>query len=124
MADILVIEDEELMGELLVAHLRGAGYSVRLRADSASAILALLEQRPDLVLLDLALPYLDGLDLLEAVKGDDATRRIPVVVLTARADLASEERARAAGVNDYLVKPVTREVLLGTVRKQLAAAQA
>lgn len=122
MAAILVIEDDELMGDLLRAHLVEAGHAVRVRTDSAAGIMAVLEQRPDLVLLDLALPYLDGLEILDAIKGDSATHRIPVIVITARADIASQERAHAAGVNDYLVKPVRREHLLDAVDKQLRAA--
>lgn len=121
MAAILVIEDDDLMSELLRAQLAEAGHTVRVSPDSAAGIMALLVRRPDLVLLDLALPYLDGLDILEAVKGDPATSRVPVIVITARSDAASRERAEAAGVDDYLVKPILREQLLEAVDRQLRA---
>ena len=122
MARILMIEDDDLMADLMRTHLVEAGHTVRLSTDSAAGIMALLVQQPDLVLLDLALPYLDGQDILEAMKGDPATSRIPVIVITARSDAANKARAQAAGVDDYLVKPILREQLLAAVDKQLQAA--
>ena len=122
MAKILMIEDDDLMADLMRTHLVEAGHTVRLSTDSAAGIMALLVQQPDLVLLDLALPYLDGQDILAAMKGDPATSRIPVIVITARSDAANKARARAAGADDYLVKPILREQLLAAVDRQLQAA--
>ena len=122
MAKVLMIEDDDLMADLMRTHLVEAGHTVRLSTDSAAGIMALLVQQPDLVLLDLALPYLDGQDILAAMKGDPATSRIPVIVITARSDAANKARARAAGADDYLVKPILREQLLAAVDRQLQAA--
>ena len=122
MAKILMIEDDDLMADLMRTHLVEAGHTVRLSTDSAAGIMALLVQQPDLVLLDLALPYLDGQDILAAMKGDPATSRIPVIVITARSDAANKARAQAVGVDDYLVKPILREQLLAAVDRQLQAA--
>ena len=122
MAKVLMIEDDDLMADLMRTHLVEAGHTVRLSTDSAAGIMALLVQQPDLVLLDLALPYLDGQDILAAMKGDPATSRIPVIVIPARSDAANKARAQAAGVDDDLVKPILREQLLAAVDRQLQAA--
>ena len=79
MAKILSIEDDEFLRELIGAHLRNAGHQVVTCADGAEAIRSILAERPDLVLLDLNMPYLDGFELLKALRGDALTRELPVI---------------------------------------------
>lgn len=119
MAKILVIEDDELMRELVGVHLGDAGHEVVACADGADAIRSILAQKPDLVLLDLGMPYIDGFELLKALKGDPLTQALPVIVLSSRTDLLSFERVTELGAVDYLNKPIRAEHLLDAVARRL-----
>lgn len=119
MAKILVIEDDDLMRELVAVHLGDAGHDVVPCADGAVAIRAILDQKPDLVVLDLGMPYIDGFELLAALKGDPLTRTIPVIVLSSRTDLQSLDRVVALGAAEYLNKPIRVESLLDAVERRL-----
>jgi two-component system cell cycle response regulator len=116
---ILVVDDVATNRILLKAKLAMACYDV-LQADSGEQALALARsERPDLVLLDLAMPGMGGLAALDALKADRATAAIPVVVVTAHADRRSRLAALRAGAEDYLVKPVDDAVLAARVRSLL-----
>lgn len=110
---ILVVEDSEVIRRVIRVILEGEGYEV-VPAESGSEALALARQhQPDAVTLDLSLPDLDGLEVLRRLKADAATHQIPVIVLSAFADiLASSERAHAAKV---MTKPFDVDELLGCV---------
>jgi len=108
---ILVVEDEALLGELLVDNLRHEGYGTELIRDGRKALERIREGGIDLVLLDLMLPGLDGLKILETLRGEG--NRIPVLVLSARSRDLDRVKGLALGADDYLGKPFNlRELLL------------
>lgn len=116
---ILVVEDEESMRELLRLHLSSAGYAVEVAEDAIAAGYAVLKSAPDLIVCDLAMPHMDGLELVAALRADKALPRVPVIFLTSVAD--GEARARDLGVSEYLRKPVRLEELLAAVSRHLPA---
>lgn len=105
-AKILVVEDNPMNMELVCDLLEMRGYQV-LRAEEARTGLALARtETPDLVLMDIGLPDMDGLEATAALKKDEATQHIPVVALTAHAMTGDEEKARAVGCAGYITKPI------------------
>ena len=120
MAKILVVEDDDLMRELIGYHLGDAGHSVVACPDGAEAIRSVLAEKPDLVLLDLGMPYIDGFELLAALKGDPLTQGIPVIVLSSRTDINSLERVVALGAADFLNKPIRVEQLIASLERVLS----
>lgn len=121
MARILVIEDDLSLRDLLRVHLSSIGYEVQVALDVAEAIRAILAQAPDLILSDINMPYLDGLELLQALKGDKLTQSIPVILLTARTDDDSFIRAMQLGVSRYITKPVHLDELIAAIDSALSA---
>lgn len=122
MPAVLVIDDDVFIRELLTLHLRKAGYQVRAAADPAVGIRAVLESPPELILLDVDMPYMSGLEVLQALKSDDKSRHIPVVMLTAHTDDETWMTAHQAGANAYLTKPIEHDELLATLDKWLKKA--
>jgi DNA-binding response OmpR family regulator len=120
-ARILVIEDDVTFLGLLRVHLSGAGHTVETAEDAALGLRAIVSNSPDLVILDLTVPYLDSFELLEAVREDPMTKAIPVIVLTGRDDDASYVRAKKIGAEGYFTKPVQREQLINAIEICLAA---
>lgn len=116
-AKILVMDNDATMRELLRLHLRNAGYEVSLAEDAVVAGRLLLQQRPDMLLAEIDLPYMSGLDLIEAMKSEAATASLPVIVLTTKKD--SEPRARQLGAVAYLTKPLHLDRLLATLAQHL-----
>ena len=117
---VLVVEDNPANMKLATMLLERAGYRV-LRAEYASDGIALAREHvPQLVLMDIQLPGMDGLEATRALKVDPATRRIPVVALTAFAMKRDEERIRAAGCDGYIAKPIDYKHLLSEVARWLA----
>lgn len=123
MARLLVVDDDSTLRELLRVHLRGAGYTVKTSADAAEAIRMILAEKPDLILSDIKMPYMGGLELLEALRADPATRDIPLMVLTASDSDEDHVRARRLGVMGYLVKPVSVDELLRAIDSGLRGAR-
>jgi DNA-binding response OmpR family regulator len=121
LARILIIEDDVTFLELLRVHLAGAGHSVDVAEDAVLGLRAILENPPDLVLLDLNVPYLHGFEMLEALRSDPMTRKIPVVIITGRDDEEAYVQALRIGIDGYLTKPVQREMLMATVETGLGA---
>lgn len=119
MANLLIIEDDVSMLELLRVHLKAAGHAVRVAADAADGIRYILAEAPDLILSDIAMPYLDGMELLRALRSDPLTLRIPVIFLTGRDDDDTLVKARELGVDDFLTKPIQVEDLLSAIDKAL-----
>jgi two-component system, cell cycle response regulator DivK len=109
---ILLVEDHPINRELAEAMLMMAGYDVIVAPDGEAGLAAAHEALPDLVLMDIELPGLDGLECTRRLKGAADTGAIPVVALTAYAMCGDEERARAAGCDGYITKPIDRQVLL------------
>lgn len=110
---ILVIDDDAAMRDLLKLHLANAGYEVLLAEDGIVGGRLALDSSPNLVLVDVEMPYLNGYDLVAAMKADEATRHIPVVFITSAEDI--EERSGRLGAQAYLRKPVNAERLLEVV---------
>ena len=116
---VLVVEDNPLNRELVVDLLESAGYTV-LQADEGVGLLERVRAgQPGLILLDLQLPGLDGVTLARQLKGDPATREIPVVAMTAYARLEDQERALEAGCDGYLRKPLDTQGFLQAVARHL-----
>lgn len=109
---ILVVEDNEMNLELVSDLLEARGYEV-LRAQSGpEALMLARERQPDLILMDIQLPGMDGLEVTRRLKDDASTSKINVVALTAHAMLGDEERAREAGCSGYIAKPIdTRDFI-------------
>lgn len=118
-AAILIVEDDPLSLELAQAILETAGYTVLSVKDGVGLLKRVKAERPDLILMDLQLPHIDGLTLVRQLKADDETRQIPVVMATAYT--LSEARAKAleAGCAAYLTKPLNSHTLLQTVANLL-----
>ena len=121
-ATVLIIEDDQAFRDLLAMHLSTAGYKVLVAEDAAVGGRMLLASRPDLLLLDLLLPYLGGLELLHALRQDPDVAQTPVVCVTSMRDGATYAKAINLGVADFLAKPVLVEELLATVAKVLKSA--
>ena len=119
MAKIVIIEDDLTFLDLLRVHLAGAGYEVLTAEDAVLGLRAVIDNAPDLILLDLSLPYLDGFEILEALRTDPATRDIPVIVLTGRGDDETYTRARKLGAAQLLTKPVERDLLIKAIDGEL-----
>ncbi|HEY1537245.1 MAG TPA: response regulator [Polyangiaceae bacterium] len=120
MATILIVEDNPANMKLTVFLLQHAGYSVLSATDAESGLALAREQHPDLILMDIQLPGMDGLAAIELLKRDEATRAIPVIVLTALAMKGDEARIREAGCDGYIAKPMRYQEVLSTVAAQLA----
>jgi len=115
-ARVLVVEDDEEIAQALQRSLRLEGYEVRTAADGSAAMRESASFVPDLVILDLGLPGLDGLDVARALRRDDD---VPILMLTARDALEARVEGLDAGADDYLVKPFERQELLARMRALL-----
>lgn len=109
---ILVVEDNEMNRELLMRRLVRKGYEVLEAEDGNTALRVTREEKPDLVLMDVNLPDIDGLDATRQLKGEEGTKTIPVIALTAHAMTGDKERALEAGCDDYDSKPIELPRLL------------
>jgi CheY-like chemotaxis protein len=116
-ATILVVEDDELMRELFRMHLSNAGYDVLLAEDAVVAGHLLFKQRPDLILADIEMPFMDGLEFVAALKSDALLSTIPVVFVSSRSDF--EDRCKEIGAIAFLKKPVLASQLLSAVAKHV-----
>ncbi len=118
---MLVVDDEQHIVDFVAMGLEGRSMEVKVALDGSAALKDLEEFRPDVVVLDLMLPRLDGWEVLAALQREETLDMVPVVILTASADPHDQERARAARVTDYVVKPLTADRLLEVVERALAA---
>jgi len=117
---ILVVDDMAIFRDPLAASLRLAGYETVCAADGKEALARVGEGRPDLVLLDLAMPVLDGLGFLRAFRADPANARVPVIVLTAAAERHTVLEAAALGAREYLLKSrFSMQDMLERVKRRL-----
>jgi DNA-binding response OmpR family regulator len=121
LAKIVVIEDDPTFLDLLRVHLASAGHEVLTAEDAALGLRAVITEQPDLILLDLTVPYLDGFEMIKVLRNDPATKKIPVVVLTGRRDDETFAQARKLGASQFLTKPVARDLLIRTIETQLGA---
>jgi two-component system cell cycle response regulator DivK len=119
MHKILVVEDNAANMKLAVFLLQNAGYSVLSAPDAEIGLTLARREHPDLILMDIQLPGMDGLAATALLKKDEATRDIPVIALTALAMKGDETRIRAAGCVGYIAKPMGYREVLATVADQL-----
>ena len=112
MARILLVEDNELNRDMLSRRLIRRGYEVVMAVDGREAVEMAATEHPDLILMDLSLPVLDGLAATEQIRANEATAQIPVIALTAHAMTSDRERALGVGCNDFDSKPVEFKRLL------------
>ena len=118
MRKILIVEDVEYNRDLLVQLLEDE-YETLTAADGASGIEVAVRHRPDLILMDLSLPGVDGWEATRRLKARPETEAIPVIALTAHAMQGDEERARACGCDDYLTKPIDEDQLFAKLARLL-----
>ena len=119
MARILVVEDNPTNMKLVTMLLARGGHSVIPAADAEVGLTLARTEHPDLILMDMQLPGMDGLAATTLLKADEATRAIPVIALTALAMKGDEERIRAAGCDGYIAKPLAYKEFLAVVGAQL-----
>jgi len=115
---ILIVEDVPLNRDLLVQLLEDR-YQLVLAEDGKAALECAVEDKPDLILMDLSLPRMDGWEATRRLKADAALARIPVIVLSARAMRGDEERARLCGCDDFLAKPIDEDLLFQKLERHL-----
>ena len=120
MAKILIVEDNPANMKLAVFLLQSAGHTVLSATDAEAGLTLARDEHPNLILMDIQLPGMDGLEATGLLKRDEATRAIPVIALTALAMKGDEERIRAAGCDDYIAKPMDYKDFLASIAAQLA----
>ncbi|MEZ4410654.1 MAG: response regulator [Polyangiales bacterium] len=118
--EVLVVEDDPDMNEMLGAYVQLAGFEYRPALDGSSALAAMKDRLPALVLLDLMLPDIDGLEVCQRMRADEATRETPVVILSARDEPEARRRAALLAVREYLTKPFDPDALIASIRKAVA----
>jgi two-component system, cell cycle response regulator DivK len=116
---ILIVEDVELNRDLLTQIL-DEDYALVTADDGVAGVAKAATERPDLILMDLSLPVIDGWEATRRIKADPATAAIPVIALTAHAMRGDEEKANAAGCDDFLTKPLDEDRLFAALRRWLA----
>ena len=121
---ILVVEDNELNLKLFCDLLRAHGYAAEPVRDGREAVARARDFQPDLIVMDIQMPYISGLELIEQIKGDDELMRMPIMAVTAYAAKGDEERIRDAGAEGYVSKPISLMKFIGSVRALLEAAEA
>ena len=122
MAKVLIVEDNSANMTLAVFLLQSVGHTVLSATDAEAGLTLARDEQPNLILMDIQLPGMDGLEATALLKQDGATGAIPVIALTALAMKGDEERIRAAGCDGYIAKPMRYQDFLTTVAAQLARA--
>jgi two-component system cell cycle response regulator DivK len=120
MAKVLVVEDNPANMTLADFLLQSAGHTVLKALDAEAGLALARDQQPDLILMDIQLPGMDGLQATGLLKSSEITRHIPVIALTALAMKGDEERIRAAGCDGYIAKPMRYQEFLATIEGQLS----
>ena len=116
---ILIVEDNEMNSDMLSRRLRRKGYEVAVAQDGEAGVRKAQQIRPQLILMDLSLPIIDGWTATRQLRTDPRTSQIPVIALTAHAISGDREKALEAGCDDYDTKPVEWHRLLGKIEKLL-----
>lgn len=121
MAKLLLVEDHREIWDFLARRLKRRGYDVIVAEDGAAGLAQARSEAPDLLLLDMNLPVMDGWTVAQTLKADAATRRLPIIALTAHAMSGDRDKALAAGCDDYHAKPIDFSQLLTQIEAALAA---
>jgi two-component system, cell cycle response regulator DivK len=122
MTRILIVEDNEMNRDMLMRRLERKGYDVVVAIDGASGVATARETEPDLILMDMSLPVLDGWEATKQMKADERLKRIPVIALTAHAMANDRDKALQAGCDDYDTKPIDLTRLLAKIESLLTSA--
>tara|TARA_Y100000817_G_C16563064_1_gene414057 strand:+ start:218 stop:580 length:363 start_codon:yes stop_codon:yes gene_type:complete len=120
MAKILIVEDNEMNRDMLSRRLERKGFDVVMAEDGQKGVNMSKSESPDLILMDLSLPVMDGWQATTIIKGDEETKSIPIIVLTAHAMAGDREKALEAGADEYDTKPIEFKRLLGKIKDFLA----
>jgi DNA-binding response OmpR family regulator len=120
---ILIVEDDRDIAELVAHYLEKAGFTTDVMSSGREALKAIAERPPDLIVLDLMLPQVDGLEICRAIRSTDSTAAIPVIMLTARAEESDRIVGLELGADDYIAKPFSPNELVARVRALLRRAQ-
>jgi two-component system response regulator len=121
MPKILLVEDNEMNRDMLSRRLIRKGFEVAIAVDGEQGIQLATSEKPDLILMDMSLPIIDGLTATQAIKGGSDTSHIPIIALTAHAMASDREKAIAAGCDDYDTKPIEFKRLLEKINTHLSA---
>lgn len=113
---ILLVEDNEMNRDMLSRRLMRNGYDIVIAVDGQDGVNKALAEKPNLILMDMSLPVIDGWEATRRIKADSATKAIPVIALTAHAMAQDKEKAMAAGCDDFDTKPVDIQRLLGKIQ--------
>jgi CheY-like chemotaxis protein len=119
MAKILLVEDNEMNRDMLSRRLQRKGYEVSIAIDGEQGVAMARAEQPDLILMDMSLPVLDGWEATRAIKANPTTSTVPVIALTAHAMAGDQEKCAAAGCDDYDTKPVELARLLEKIERLL-----
>ena len=119
MAKILIVEDNEMNRDMLSRRLQRRGFATIIATDGGAGVAMARSEQPDLILMDMSLPVIDGWEATRQIKADPATARIPIIALTAHAMTSDRDKALQAGCNDYDTKPVDLPRLLGKIEALL-----
>jgi two-component system cell cycle response regulator DivK len=119
MSKVLLVEDNEMNRDMLSRRLERRGYQIVMALDGQQGVDLARSEKPDLILLDMSLPVLDGWEAARQLKSDEQTRAIPVIALTAHAMSGDREKALEAGCDDYDTKPIDLNRLLGKMEALL-----
>jgi CheY-like chemotaxis protein len=122
MRKILLVEDNEMNRDMLSRRLARSGYEVIMAVDGARGVAMATSDRPDLILMDMSLPVIDGWEATRQIKATPELRKIPIIALTAHAMATDRDKALEAGCDDYDTKPVELQRLLGKIETLLAPA--
>jgi two-component system, cell cycle response regulator DivK len=123
MAKVLLVEDNEMNRDMLSRRLVRRGFEVVFAVNGKQGVDLARSEKPDIILMDMSLPIMDGWEATRCVKSDDATRSVPVSGLTAHAMSGDREKAIEAGCDDYDTKPVELDRLIGKIERLLGAAK-
>ena len=121
MTKVLLVEDNEMNRDMLSRRLNRRGYDVVFAVDGQQGLDVARSEKPDIIIMDLSLPVMDGWEATRRVKSDDALRNVPVIALTAHTMSGDRERALEAGCDDYDTKPVELDRLIGKIERLLGA---
>ena len=119
MPKILLVEDNEMNRDMLSRRLERRGFSIVMAFDGDQGVRLALSEKPDIILMDMSLPIMDGWEATRQLKGNPATRGIPIIALTAHAMSSDEQKAREAGCDDFDTKPIDLPRLLSKIEARL-----
>ena len=120
MPKILLVEDNEMNRDMLSRRLAKKGFEIVIAEDGERGVAMAASETPDLILMDMSLPVIDGWEATRRIKEGDATRSIPIIALTAKAMMDEREELLSYGFTDYISKPIDDEILIRIIEKYLS----